>query len=127
LIIVAGSLVLPAFSWAQAPVQLPPGAAQQNPQTWASFPTMVLEQIYRGPLQDTIIQRWRDPVNSSICYVYMPISAPLVQPAQGNNFVQYGPNAIGSISCINPTQLVQLAPSAPPPAAPARPNTPPGR
>ena len=98
---------------------------------------MVLEQVYRAPLRDTVIQRWRDPVNSMICYVYVPISTPFATGQPGNAFVQYGPNNIGSISCVNPTQLVQLAPQssyeparsaqpAPPrPAAQPRPAAPP--
>ncbi len=127
LILLAGSLVLPAFS------SNPAQAQQPAAQGWESFPTMILEQIYRGPLRDTVIQRWRDPVNSTICYLYLPISTPLVASQPGSNFVQYGPNNIGGISCINPTQLVQIAPApqaAPEPArpaapAPARPATPP--
>ncbi len=99
----AGSLVLPVISFGQA-------QAQQAPQNWEGFPTMTLELVFRGPLRDTIIQRWRDPVNSIICYVYVPISAPLVAAQPGSAYVQYGPNTIGSISCVNPTQLVQLAP-----------------
>ena len=84
---------------------------------WSSFPTMLLEKIYRGPLRDTIIQRWRDPIDGSVCYVYIPISAPLLPPpAEG--YVQYGPNQIGSISCIHPTQVLQLREGATPPPVP---------
>ncbi len=122
----AGSLVLPVFSFNQAQAQ------QQGAQGWDALPLMNLEQVYRGPLRDTVIQRWRDPVNSIICYIYLPISAPLAASQPGSTFVQYGPNTIGSISCMNPTQLVQLAPTqqqaAPAPAPPAaqpRPATPP--
>ena len=105
LMVLAGSLALPALPFT-------PAKAQQAPaQNWEGFPMMILEQVFRGPLRDTIIQRWRDPVNSSICYMYLPISAPLAAPQPGSNFVQYGSNIIGSISCVNPTQLVQLAPA----------------
>jgi hypothetical protein len=86
---------------------------------------MLLEKIYRGPLRDTIIQRWRDPIDGSVCYVYTPISTPLLpQPAEG--YMQYGPNQIGSISCIHPTQVLQLwqggtvPPPVPPPATTRR-------
>jgi len=72
---------------------------------------MLLEKIYRGPLRDTIIQRWRDPIDGSVCYLYIPISAPLLPPATGG-YVQYGPNQIGSISCIHPTQILQLVPGS---------------
>lgn len=123
-ILLAVSLALPAFS--SGPAQ----AQQQAAQAWESFPTMILEQVYRAPLRDTVIQRWRDPVNSVICYLYVPISTPFAGAPQGNAFVQYGPNHIGSISCVNPTQLVQIAPATPEPArpaapAPSRPATPP--
>lgn len=115
LILLAGSLALPAFSSGPAQAQQP--AAQG----WDSFPTMILEQVYRAPLRDTVIQRWRDPVNSVICYLYVPISTPFAAAQPGNAFVQYGPNHIGSISCVNPTQLVQIAPATPEPARPAAP------
>jgi hypothetical protein len=36
---------------------------------------MQLERQFAGPLQDTIIQRWRDPVDGTICYIYLPITA----------------------------------------------------
>jgi hypothetical protein len=118
LMVLAGSLVLPVLSFGQAKAQQAPA------QNWEGFPMMILEQVFRGPLRDTIIQRWRDPVNSIVCYMYLPISTPLAAPQPGSNFVQYGPNIIGNISCVNPTQLVQLAPT--PPAAPeaARPAQP---
>ena len=130
--VLAGSLALSALSFTHA-------KAQQTPaQNWEGLPMMNLEQVFRGPLPDTVIQRWRDPVNSSNCYMYLPVFAPLAAPQPGSNFFQYGPNIIGSISCVNPIQLVQLAPApeairpgalgqlgAPAPAAaPAQPRTP---
>ena len=106
LMVLAGSLALSALPFSHAKAQQAPA------QTWEGFPMVILEQVFRGPLRDTVIQRWRDPVNSIICYMYLPISAPLVAAQPGSNFVQYGPNIIGSISCVNPTQLVQLAPAS---------------
>ena len=60
---------------------------------------MQLQAQYAGPLKDTVIQRWRDPVDGTICYVYLPI---LVQhsPPTPMGLVQYGANGIGSISCL---------------------------
>ncbi len=60
---------------------------------------MELQAQYAGPLQDTVIQRWRDPDNGMICYVYLPI---LVHhsPPTSMGLVQYGANGIGSISCL---------------------------
>lgn len=76
-------------------------AAQQAPQPteWAKLPRMQLERQFGGPLQDTIVQRWRDTADGSICYIYLPITAPHSPPV-ANGYVQYGPNAIGSISCF---------------------------
>ena len=75
---------------------------------------MELERQFAGPLRDTVIQRWRDPTDGTVCYFYLPISAPHTPPNQGG-FVQYGANTIGTISCL------ASAPSAPPrAAAPAR-------
>ena len=60
---------------------------------------MILERQFAGPLQDTVIQRLRDPVDGTVCYVYLPISAPH-SPTTATGFVQYGPNTIGSINCL---------------------------
>jgi hypothetical protein len=81
------------------------GQQQQSPQqmpVWAQMPRMQLERQFAGPLQDTIVQRWRDPVDGMICYIYLPIAASHSPPAQ-SRYVQYGPNTIGSISCVEPT------------------------
>ena len=122
------SLVVAAAAQAQGqaqpkspPAAAPPPAPATAGAEWSSFPTMLLEKVYRGPLRDTIIQRWRDPIDGSVCFVYLPISAPLLpQPADG--YAQYGPNQIGSISCIHPTQVLQLwqGEGAPPVPAPAK-------
>jgi hypothetical protein len=73
------------------------------------MPRMGLERQFAGPLQDTIIQRWRDPGDGTICYVYLPITAQHSPPVEGG-YVQYGPNTIGTISCL----------PGPSPAAPRR-------
>ena len=72
---------------------------------------MQIERQFAGPLQDTVIQRLRDPVDGTICYLYLPISAPH-SPVTSTGFVQYGPNAIGSINCMPGT------PAAAPAASP---------
>lgn len=63
------------------------------------MPGLELETTFAGPLRDTIIQRLRDPDNGTICYIYLPIAAPHTPPAS-NGYVQYGPNTVGSISCV---------------------------
>ncbi|WP_371424568.1 hypothetical protein [Tardiphaga sp.] len=70
---------------------------------------MALDRQYAGPLQDTIIQRWRDPVDGAICYIYLPISAPHSPPA-GGGYVQYGAAGIGSISCVAPAPAANRRP-----------------
>lgn len=103
------AVALPSVATAQQP---PAQAAPQQFQPsadWGKLPKMILERQFAGPLQDTVIQRLRDPVDGTICYLYLPISAPH-SPVTATGFVQYGPNAIGSINCM---------PGAPA-AAPAR-------
>jgi len=102
----------------QQPPQPQPSQSQpppQQPLTWNQLPRMVLERQFAGPLQDTIVQRWRDPVDGTVCYIYLPITAPHSPPTQ-SGYVQYGANTIGSISCAPPQQ---------PPSRPATPATPP--
>jgi hypothetical protein len=100
----------PAASAQQPPPQ------QQPPQgAWAQLPHMQLERQFAGPLQDTIIQRWRDPVDGTVCYIYLPITAQH-SPPTGSGYVQYGANTIGSISCAVPPQ--QQQPPRPATAAP---------
>lgn len=62
------------------------------------MPRMHLERQFAGPLQDTVVQRLRDPVDGTICYMYLPISAAHTPPTP-SGYVQYGANTIGSISC----------------------------
>lgn len=62
------------------------------------MPKMIIERQFAGPLADTVIQRLRDPVDGTICYLYLPISAPH-SPANATGFLQYGSNTIGSITC----------------------------
>jgi len=59
---------------------------------------MRLEAQYPGPLQDTTIQRWRDPVDRTVCYVYLPIAVAHMQGP--GSLVQYGAANIGSMSCF---------------------------
>lgn len=90
--------LVPAVAAAQqqAPVQQP---APQPNSTWDTLPRMQLERQFAGPLRDTVVQRWRDPADGTICYIYLPISAPHSPPAAAG-FVNYGSNSIGSISCL---------------------------
>jgi hypothetical protein len=82
----------------QQPVQSAPPQFQPSSE-WAQLPKMILERQFAGPLQDTVIQRLRDPVDGTVCYLYLPISAPH-SPPTAPGFVQYGPNTIGSINCM---------------------------
>ncbi|MBO6679213.1 hypothetical protein [Parvibaculum sp.] len=66
------------------------------------FPHMELQAQYAGPFADTLIQRWRDPIDGRVCYIYLPAyvkHAPLDKPG---GFFDYGANSIGSISCGAP-------------------------
>jgi hypothetical protein len=112
LIATALGLTLSPVVQAQQPQQAP------GPTAWAQLPRMQLERQFAGPLQDTIIQRWRDPADGTVCYIYLPITAQH-SPPTGLGYVQYGSNTIGSISCVAPPRPPAAAPansSAPPPA-----------
>lgn len=100
----AALAALMAVAWSHAAVaqqQPVQGAPQQFQPSgeWAKLPKMILERQFAGPLQDTVIQRLRDPVDGTICYLYLPISAPH-SPTTATGFVQYGPNIIGNINCV---------------------------
>jgi hypothetical protein len=81
------------------PSPVPQQPFQQSAE-WSKLPRMLLERQFAGPLQDTVIQRLRDPVDGTVCYLYLPISAPHT-PTTATGFVQYGSNTIGTISCVS--------------------------
>ena len=62
-------------------------------------PHMQLEARYPGPFKDTAIQRWRDPVDGTICYIYIPVA--VEHTAGPGGLVQYGAANIGTISCFS--------------------------
>lgn len=116
---------------APAPGVAPTLAAAPQPtiasDAWSKMPKMALEAVYGGPLRDTIVQRWRDPVDGTVCYLYLPINAPTT-PVQPSGFVQYGAATIGSIACFPapmPPQQVAAKPAAAPPVAPPAAKAPP--
>ncbi len=96
----AALVALTAVAWSAAAIAQQPAPQQfQQSDEWGKLPKMILERQFAGPLQDTVIQRLRDPVDGTICYLYLPISAPH-SPPTATGFVQYGPNIIGSINCM---------------------------
>lgn len=80
-----------------APVQTRPPATM--PARPPAPPAMHLEAQFRGPQQDTVVQRWRDPATNAICYIYLPITVEH-SARTPTGYVQYGANSIGSISCV---------------------------
>ena len=104
-LLIAGC-TLPALAVAQ---QQPQTQQFQASQDWAKLPKMVLERQYAGPLQDTVIQRLRDPADGTICYLYLPISVAHTPPT-ATGFVQYGSNGVGSINCLPPAPAAATAP-----------------
>lgn len=90
------------------PQQAPPAQQQQQfqqSQEWSKLPKMQLERQFSGPLQDTVVQRLRDPVDGTVCYLYLPISV-AHSPTTPTGFVQYGSNGVGSISCTQGAPVV---------------------
>jgi hypothetical protein len=96
-----------------------PAAEPHVPPPHPTFPRMQLQAQYAGPLQDTIIQRWRDPVDGTICYLYLPIAVHHTPLSNETGYVEYGSSAVGSISCYGPPQGV-ARPAPTPRAAPAQ-------
>ena len=90
------AVLLPQTTLAQQ--NKPPAAAPQS--QWAKLPRMQLVRQFAGPLQDTIIQVWRDPADGVLCYIYLPITVQHSAPVQ-SGYVQYGANTLGSISCFS--------------------------
>ena len=88
-----------------APQPNPPPAQPQAqaaplPQSpYVGMARMSVEANYAGPLADTLIQRLRDPVDGTVCYLYLPISVPHGPPLE-DGIMRYGANPIGSISCL---------------------------
>jgi hypothetical protein len=103
------AVLFPVVAAAQQPAQPAPAAPQESPE-WTKLPRMQLERQFAGPLQDTIVQRWRDPVDGTVCYIYLPITAVHSAPTP-SGFVQYGANSIGTISCF---AQAEPAPKRPP-------------
>src|SRR5262249_4319259 len=108
---------MPLLRWAPGIVCLIPLSASAQQTEWEKLPRMQLERQFAGPLQDTVIQRWRDPVDGTVCYIYLPITAPH-SPPQANGYVQYGSNTIGSLSCVAGLRPPPAASKAAPKAAP---------
>ena len=92
------AVAVPRTALAQQPNQPTPQPNQPSAE-WSKLPRMQLERQFAGPLHDTVIQRLRDPVDGTVCYLYLPISAPH-SPVTTTGFVQYGSNVIGSINCM---------------------------
>jgi len=94
-----------------APVPNVPAAAQPAP-THPQLPRMQVVAQYGGPLQDTLIQRLRDPVDGTTCYLYLPIAVHHTPPGAETGYVEYGANTVGSISCFAaPQPRILTAPS----------------
>jgi hypothetical protein len=102
LVAVAGVAIAVALGMFLALLVLRPSEESSSTQSAAQppvFPRMQLQGQFAGPIAGTVIQRWRDPVDGTICYIYLPM---IVQhkPAP-SGYVQYGSNSVGSISCMN--------------------------
>lgn len=116
------------ISQAQAQAQPAPAAQPPAPPSAPARPVppspyerlnkMNIEGNYAGPLRDTLIQRLRDPVDGTICYLWLPISVPH-GPPQEDGLVRYGANPIGAISCFPSPPAPVQANAQRPPAAPA--------
>jgi len=77
-------------------VTAPPAPMPVHP----ALPRMQVIAQFGGPLQDTLIQRLRDPIDGTTCYVYLPIAVHHAPPNPATGYVEYGANTVGSISCF---------------------------
>lgn len=84
-----------------------------------TFPHMQLQAQYAGPLADTIVQRWRDPIDGTVCYLYLPI---VVHHSKSKvpGYVEYGGNYVGSIACMPPQAKAAAVKSDEAKSAPAK-------
>jgi hypothetical protein len=98
------------------PAEPPPPTAAAAPAPpipeHPALPRMQVIAQFGGPLQDTLIQRLRDPIDGTTCYVYLPIAVHHQPPNPATGYVEYGANGVGSISCFAAPQSRTLA--APP-------------
>jgi hypothetical protein len=115
-------LTSPALAQQQRPAAAPPQPQPQaqKPVTWEALPRMQLEQLFGGPLKDTVVQRWRDPQTGMVCYIYLPFTVQHTAPTV-TGAVQYGANGIGSISCVEPIPAAPNVAGTPPPTATRKP------
>ena len=105
--------------WYLKPV--PPSSLQPNVPvvtqpvpTHPQLPRMQVVAQYGGPLQDTLIQRLRDPIDGTTCYLYLPIAVHHTPPGAETGYVEYGSNAVGSISCFPQPPVVPTRPPTKP-------------
>ena len=91
--------LIPAAAQRGAVVPVAGSEQQSNvPHPESNLPRMKLEAQYQGPLADTVVQRWSDPIDGTICYLYLPIAVKHSPTPAG--LYEYGANSIGSISCF---------------------------
>ena len=101
-----------------------PQPVQRNFPPKPELPLMELQAQYQGPFEDTIIQRWRDPIDGRVCYLYIP-SQVNRDRRDDSPFLDYGANAIGSISCMAPVVAVPVQQAQLPPPDASMDNPPP--
>jgi hypothetical protein len=83
-----------------APSSEGPSPSSETRQQLPQLPQMVIQQRFAGPFPGTEIDRWRDPLDGTVCYVYFPTVVRRTPAPSG--YFDYGSNAIGSISCLSP-------------------------
>ncbi len=101
-------LARPSEQQASPPVAVPAAPVPEHP----ALPRMQVIAQFGGPLQDTLIQRLRDPIDGTTCYVYLPIAVHHQPPNPATGYVEYGANTVGSISCLAapPSRIVPAPP-----------------
>ena len=100
LLVAAAAAYLAGSHWGMTGAQPMAASGPPTPET-SDVRTWEFQAQFKGPLADTLVQRWRDPDTGAFCYVYLPL---IVQhsPPLPSGTVHYGANVIGSIGCIPP-------------------------
>ena len=92
---------------------IPKDSVKKTAQETKMIESFSLDAQFNGPFKDTLIQRWVDNAKGNVCYLYIPVVLPerqlFVSPNDSDGkkqnrippkFKIYGPNNLGSISCV---------------------------
>jgi hypothetical protein len=95
-------------------------AQQQQAIGWVKLPCMQLERQFAAPLQDTIIQRWRDPLDDDLLHLSADDGSPFAIERVGLRAIRREHNRLDRL----PRGLHASLSDASMPASATRPDAP---